>query len=66
MRSAASGRGQPRRPRARPPRGRADPPSVRWRLVHDEPWFDNQVASPAAATAREAAFTLEKAMPDGE
>jgi PhoD-like phosphatase len=42
--------------------GVPDPP-VRWRLTHDEPWFDNQVATLAFDGPR-AAFVLDKAVPD--
>jgi hypothetical protein len=42
----------------------ADDPPVRWRLVHDEPWFDNQVAT-LALDGPDAAFELDKALPDG-
>jgi hypothetical protein len=38
--------------------GVADPP-VRWRYVHDEPWFDNQVAT-LEFDDRRARFVLEK------
>jgi hypothetical protein len=34
-------------------------PSVRWRYVHDEPWFDNQVAM-LELDGRSARFVLEK------
>jgi PhoD-like phosphatase len=37
---------------------------LRWRLVHDEPWFDNQVATLALDGAA-AEFALDKAVPDG-
>jgi hypothetical protein len=40
------------------------PPAVRWRLVHGEPWFDNQVATLFLA-GRDAEFALDKALPDG-
>jgi YD repeat-containing protein len=43
--------------------GVPDPP-VRWRLTHDEPWFDNQVATLELDGDR-AAFLLDKAVPDG-
>jgi hypothetical protein len=43
--------------------GREDPP-VRWRLAHDEPWFDNQVAS-LHLEGGDACFMLDKARPDG-
>ena len=36
---------------------------MRWRYAHDEPWFDNQVASLRAARARAPRFTLEKTEP---
>jgi PhoD-like phosphatase len=39
-------------------------PSVRWRSVADDPWFDNQVAS-LRLDGRRADFALEKALPDG-
>jgi hypothetical protein len=38
---------------------------VRWRLVHEEPWFDNQVASLVADGDR-ASFALDKAVPDSD
>jgi hypothetical protein len=38
------------------------PPQVRWRYVHDEPWFDNQVASLVLENHR-ATFILEKTTP---
>ena len=38
--------------------GVADP-SVRWRYVHDEPWFDNQVAM-LELDGRNARLVLEK------
>jgi hypothetical protein len=44
--------------------GVGDPP-VRWRLAHDEPWFDNQVATLELGDAG-AAFRLDKAVPDEE
>jgi hypothetical protein len=34
-------------------------PSVRWRYVHDEPWFDNQVAT-LELDGRKARMVLEK------
>jgi PhoD-like phosphatase len=43
--------------------GREDPP-LRWRMVHDEPWFDNQVAS-LQLEGGDACFMLDKANPDG-
>jgi hypothetical protein len=43
--------------------GVADPP-VAWRLAHREPWFDNQVAG-LEIDGPNAAFTLDKAVPDG-
>lgn len=43
--------------------GVPDPP-VRWRLSHDEPWFDNQIAT-LDLGADHAAFALDKAVPDG-
>jgi hypothetical protein len=39
-------------------------PQLDWRLVHDGPWFDNQVAW-IELHGREASFALEKALPDG-
>jgi hypothetical protein len=39
----------------------ADPP-VRWRYVHDEPWFDNQVGT-LILEGRKATFTLAKSEP---
>jgi PhoD-like phosphatase len=41
--------------------GVADPP-VRWRLAHEKPWFNNQVAMLELDGAR-AKFVLEKAIP---
>jgi hypothetical protein len=43
--------------------GRPDP-ALDWRLVHDEPWFDNQVAWLELDGPR-ARFVLEKVLPDG-
>ena len=37
-------------------------PSVRWRYVHDEPWFDNQVAT-IELDDRRARVVLEKTLP---
>jgi hypothetical protein len=37
-------------------------PDVRWRLAHDEPWFNNQVAW-LELEGRRATFVLEKALP---
>jgi PhoD-like phosphatase len=42
--------------------GVPDPP-VGWRLAHDDPWFDNQVATLSVSDGH-AAFTLDKAVPD--
>jgi hypothetical protein len=39
-------------------------PRLAWRLVHDEPWFDNQVAW-LELDRRDARFVLEKVRPDG-
>ena len=36
-----------------------DAPSVRWRYAHDEPWFDNQVAT-LELDGRHARVVLEK------
>jgi hypothetical protein len=44
--------------------GVTDPP-VDWRLAHEEPWFDNQVAH-IAIDGRRARFVLEKAGPEKE
>ena len=41
---------------------RVAPPSVRWRYVHDEPWFDNQVGT-LILEGRKATFTLAKSEP---
>ena len=41
---------------------RVAPPSVRWRYVHDEPWFDNQVAT-LILEGRKATFQLAKSEP---
>jgi hypothetical protein len=35
---------------------------VRWRYAHDEPWFDNQVAT-LKLDDRRARFVLEKTVP---
>jgi hypothetical protein len=40
-----------------------DPPPVDWRLVHDEPWFNNQVAW-IELEGPHARFVLEKAVPE--
>ncbi|HET6551720.1 MAG TPA: alkaline phosphatase family protein, partial [Solirubrobacter sp.] len=37
-------------------------PDVRWRLAHDQPWFNNQVAW-LELEGRRARFVLEKALP---
>ena len=37
-------------------------PDVRWRLAHDKPWFNNQVAW-LELEGRKARFVLEKAIP---
>jgi hypothetical protein len=37
-------------------------PDVRWRLAHDKPWFNNQVAW-LELDGRKARFVLEKAIP---
>jgi hypothetical protein len=36
---------------------------IGWRLAHDEPWFNNQVAM-LELEGRRAIFRLEKALPD--
>jgi hypothetical protein len=41
---------------------RVAPPSVRWRYVHDEPWFDNQVAT-LVLEGRKATFRLSRSEP---
>jgi PhoD-like phosphatase len=41
---------------------RVAPPSVRWRYVHDEPWFDNQVGT-LILEGRRATFQLAKSEP---
>ena len=41
---------------------RVAPPSVRWRYVHDEPWFDNQVGT-LVLEGRTATFQLAKSEP---
>jgi hypothetical protein len=52
--------------RALAARAGVDEPSVRWRMVGDGPWFDNQVAT-LMIDGREIAMRLEKAVPvDGE
>jgi hypothetical protein len=40
-------------------------PSVRWRYVHPEPWFDNQVAT-IELDDRRARVVLEKTLPPGD
>jgi hypothetical protein len=42
---------------------RVPDPEIGWRLVHDEPWFNNQVAM-LELEGRRAEFRLEKALPD--
>jgi hypothetical protein len=37
-------------------------PSVRWRYAHDDPWFDNQVAT-LELEGRSARLVLEKTLP---
>jgi hypothetical protein len=41
---------------------RVAPPSVRWRYVHDEPWFDNQVGT-LVLEGRKATFQLQRSEP---
>jgi hypothetical protein len=41
---------------------RVAPPSVRWRYVHDKPWFDNQIAM-LVLEGRHATFSLDKSEP---
>ena len=41
---------------------RVAPPSVRWRYVHEKPWFDNQVAT-LVLKGRHATFALDKSQP---
>jgi hypothetical protein len=41
---------------------RVAPPSVRWRYVHDKPWFDNQVAT-LVLEGRSARFALDRSEP---
>jgi hypothetical protein len=43
--------------------GVPDPP-VRWRLTHESPWFDNQIAT-LWLDGADASFALDKAVPDG-
>jgi hypothetical protein len=38
-------------------------PPLRWRLVHEEPWFDNHVSS-LAIRGREATLKVEKTIPE--
>jgi PhoD-like phosphatase len=38
-------------------------PSLSWRLVHEEPWFDNHVSS-LAIRGREASLKVEKTIPE--
>jgi hypothetical protein len=42
---------------------RVPDPVIGWRLAHDEPWFNNQVAM-LELEGRRAIFRLEKALPD--
>ena len=42
---------------------RVPDPEIGWRLAHDEPWFNNQVAM-LELEGRRAIFRLEKALPD--
>jgi hypothetical protein len=44
--------------------GVADPP-IRWRFAHDQPWFDNQVAT-LELDGRSASMRIEKTLPDDE
>jgi hypothetical protein len=41
---------------------RVAPPSVRWRYVHEKPWFDNQVAT-LVLKGRHATFALDRSEP---
>ena len=41
---------------------RVAPPSVRWRYVHDEPWFDNQIGT-LILEGRSATFQLSRSEP---
>jgi hypothetical protein len=41
---------------------RVGPPSVRWRYVHDKPWFDNQVGT-LVLEGRSATFCLDRSEP---
>jgi hypothetical protein len=41
---------------------RVGPPPVRWRYVHDEPWFDNQVAT-LVLEGRRATIALDRSQP---
>ncbi|MBA2690907.1 MAG: alkaline phosphatase family protein [Rubrobacter sp.] len=38
---------------------------IRWRLVHDEPWFDNHISA-MKLDGREARITVEKTVPEDE
>jgi hypothetical protein len=38
-------------------------PSLRWRLLHEKPWFDNHVSS-LAIRGREASLKVEKTIPE--
>jgi len=40
-------------------------PGLRWRFAHDEPWFDNQVAT-LELDGRTAALRLERTLPAGD
>jgi hypothetical protein len=46
-------------------RAGVDDPPVRWRLAHDKPWFNNQVAT-LELDGRRATFVLEKALPPAD
>jgi hypothetical protein len=61
MKTAAS-RGGQLLTRALARTARVAPPSVRWRYVHDKPWFDNQVGT-LILEGRRATFQLAKSEP---
>lgn len=38
-------------------------PAVRWRLVHDKPWFDNHIST-VEVRGREATLRVERTVPE--
>jgi hypothetical protein len=39
-------------------------PDINWNLVHEKPWFDNQVAT-LEIEGRKSVLKIEKTVPDG-